>query len=151
MSARERSTNAEILGSRVSEAVSHTDAYSSSRRLGGHPRVVRCGWFWAWATVGAAGGLGAISLGPIALAPSFIAALAMSRSRNASRSAFGLIAGAGLLSLFVAFVQRDGPGTTCWHTALASGCDQHLNPVPWLVAGIVLVIGGVVAQARRMR
>ena len=135
----------------MSEAVLDTDAYSSSRRLGGHPRVVRCGWFWAWATVGAAGGLGAISLGPIALAPSFIAALAMSRSRSASRSAFGLIAGAGLLSLFVAFVQRDGPGTTCWHTALASGCDQHLNPVPWLVAGIVLVVGGVVAQARRMR
>jgi hypothetical protein len=147
----ERSANAEILGSRVAGAVSDADAYSSSRRLGGQPHVAQCGWFWAWAMVGAAAALGAVSLGPIALAPSFIAVLAMSRSRSASRSAFGLLAGAGLLSLFVAFVQRDGPGTTCRHTASASGCDQHLNPVPWLVAGIVLVAGGVVAQARRRR
>jgi hypothetical protein len=131
--------------------VSDANAYPSSRRSGRHPHVAQCGWFWAWATVGVAGALGAISLGPIALIPSVIAALAMSRSRNASRSALGLLAGAGLLSLYVAFVQRDGPGTTCWHTALASGCDQHLNPIPWLVAGIVLVIGGVIAQARRMR
>jgi hypothetical protein len=109
---------------------------------------VRCGWFWAWATVGAAGALGLISLGPIALGPAFIAGVAMSRSRTGSGSAFGLFAGAGLLSLFVAYVQRDGPGTTCWHTATASGCDQHLNPIPWLVIGIVLVVGAVIAQTR---
>jgi hypothetical protein len=131
--------------------VSDANAYSSSRRSGEHPHVVQCGWFWAWAAVGVAGALGAISLGPIALIPSVTAALAMSRSRSASRSALGLLAGAGLLSLFVAFVQRDGPGTTCWHTAMASGCDQHLNPVPWLVVGILLVGGGVLAQARRIR
>jgi hypothetical protein len=75
--------------------------------------------------------------------------LVMSRSRTAARSAPGLFAGAGLLSLFVAYVQRDGPGTTCWHTATASGCDQHLNPIPWLVVGIVLVLGAVIAQTRR--
>lgn len=73
----------------------------------------------------------------------------MSRSRTGSRSALGLVAGAGLLSLFVAYVQRDGPGTTCWHAATASGCDQHLNPIPWLVVGIVLVVGAVIAQSRR--
>jgi hypothetical protein len=90
------------------------------------------------------------SLGPIALVPAFIAGGVMSRSRTGSRSALGLLVGAGLLALFVAYVQRDGPGTTCWHTASASGCDQHLNPIPWLVAGIVLVIGGVIAQSRHM-
>jgi hypothetical protein len=72
----------------------------------------------------------------------------MARSRNAGQSLFGLLAGAGLLSLFVAYVQRDGPGTTCWHTATASGCDQHLNPIPWLVAGVLLVVGAVVGQMR---
>jgi hypothetical protein len=103
------------------------------------------------AAVGVGGALGVISLGPIALIPSIIAALAMSRSASASRSALGLLAGAGLLSLFVAFVQRNGPVTTCWHTAIGSGCDQHLNPIPWLVVAIVLVLGGVITQARRMR
>jgi len=51
--------------------------------------------------------------------------------------------------LYVAWVQRAGPGTTCWHTATASGCDQHLNPLPWLLAGIAMFVGGIVAYARR--
>ena len=99
--------------------------------------------------VGACGALGLISLGPIALGPALLGGVAMSRSRTGSQSAFGLFAGAGLLSLFVAYVQRDGPGTTCWRTATATGCDQHLNPVPWLIAGIVLVVGAVIAQTRQ--
>jgi predicted membrane channel-forming protein YqfA (hemolysin III family) len=30
-----------------------------------------------------------------------------------------------------------------WHTSTASGTDQYLDPLPWLVAGIVLVVLGV--------
>jgi hypothetical protein len=128
--------------------VSRTDAYSGIPASSRRPHLVRCGWFWAWAAVGVAGALGLISLGPIVLGPAIIAGGAMSRSRAGLRSAFGLLAGAGLLSLFVAYVQRDGPGTTCWHTATASGCDQHLNPVPWLVVGLLLVVCAVLAQTR---
>jgi len=107
---------------------------------------MRCGWFWAWAAVGAAGAAGLVSLGPIALVPATIAAAAMARSPSSLRSLFGLLAGAGLPCLFVAYVQRDGPGTTCWHTATASGCDQHLDPIPWLVAGGLLVAAAVFGQ-----
>jgi 4-amino-4-deoxy-L-arabinose transferase-like glycosyltransferase len=124
---------------------------NASSRLsvsGERPHLVQGMWFWAWAAVGVAGALGLVSLGPIALGPAFIAGVAMLRSRTGSRSARGLFVGAGLVSLFVAYVQRDGPGTTCWHTASATGCDQHLNPIPWLVVGIVLVVGGVVTQSR---
>jgi hypothetical protein len=64
------------------------------------------------------------------------------------RSAFGLLTGAGALLLLVAWLQRTGPGTTCWHTAAASGCDQHLNPLPWLLLGIALFVGGIAAHAR---
>lgn len=109
---------------------------------------MRCGWFWAWATAGAAGALGLISLGPIALGPAVITGVAMSRSQTGVRAAFGLFGGAGLVALFVAYVQRDGPGTTCWHMGTRTGCDQHLNPIPWLVVGIVLVVAAVIAQAR---
>jgi hypothetical protein len=116
----------------------------------GRSHWVRCTWFWAWALTGAAGAIGLISLGPIALVPAFIAGVVMSRSRTGSRPALGLPVGAGLLSLFIAYVQRDGPGTTCWHTASASGCDQHLNPSLWLIVGIVLVVGGLIAQSRHM-
>lgn len=54
------------------------------------------------------------------------------------RSAFGFVTGVGLLLLYVAWLQRAGPGTTCWQRGTASGCDQHLNPLPWLIAGLVL-------------
>jgi hypothetical protein len=125
--------------------VSKPAAYSSTQPS----HLARCGWFWAWAAVGGAGALGLISLAPIALIPATIAAAAMARSRNSGESLFGLLAGPGLLSLFVAYVQRDGPGTTCWHTATASGCDQHLNPIPWLVVGVLLVSGAVIGQMRQ--
>jgi hypothetical protein len=67
------------------------------------------------------------------------------------RSAFGLLSGAGFTLLYVAWVQRDGPGTTCWETANASGCDHHLNPLPWLVVGSLFVVAGVAAHAVRGR
>jgi hypothetical protein len=112
--------------------------------------LVGCGWFWAWALLGSAAALGVLSLGPILLAPAVVLAALMA-SRPAIRgSAFGLLSGAGALLLYVAWVQRAGPGTTCWSTQTASGCDEHLNPLPWLVLGIVLFIGGIAAHARRV-
>ena len=108
-----------------------------------------CGWFWAWALLGSATALAAISLGPILLAPVVVIAWLMASRSSIRRSAVGLLSGAGALLLYVAWVQRAGPGTTCWQTQTASGCDQHLNPWPWLIAGIGLFVGGIAAHARR--
>ena len=30
-----------------------------------------------------------------------------------------------------------------WHTGTASGSEQYLDPRPWLIVGIVLVVVGV--------
>jgi len=111
--------------------------------------LVGCGWFWAWALLGSAVTLGILSLGPILAAPLLVIGWLMASRPAIRRSAFGLLSGAGALLLYVAWVQRAGPGTTCWQTQTASGCDQHLNPLPWLVAGVVLFVGGVAAHARR--
>ena len=108
-----------------------------------------CGWFWAWALLGCAAALASISLGPILLAPVVVIGWLMASRPTIRRSAFGLLSGAGALLVYVAWVQRAGPGTTCWHTQTASGCDEHLNPLPWLLAGIVLFVGGIAAHARR--
>lgn len=108
-----------------------------------------CGWFWAWAVLGSAVALGALSLGPILAAPILVIGWVMASRPSIRRSAFGLLTGAGALLLYVAWVQRAGPGTTCWQTQTASGCDQHLNPLPWLLAGIVLFVGGIAAHMRR--
>jgi hypothetical protein len=107
------------------------------------------GWFLVWVLLGAALALGMVSLGPLLLIPVAALGFFLWSRPPASRSAFGLLTGAGLPLLYVAWVQRDGPGTTCWHTATGSGCDSHLNPLPWLVVGAALLVAGVVAQARR--
>jgi hypothetical protein len=107
------------------------------------------GWFFVWALLGSVVALGTVSLGPLLLLPTALLAVFLGRRPRARRSALGLLTGAGVLLLYVAWVQRDGPGTTCWHTATGSGCDQHLNPLPWLVLGLILVAAGFVAHARR--
>jgi hypothetical protein len=107
-------------------------------------------WFVVWVVLGIAGALGMISFGWLLLLPTVaLGALVWTRLPAARGSAPGLLTGAGVLLLYVAWVQRNGPGTTCWHTATAVGCDQHLNPLPWLVVGIALALGGFVIQARR--
>ena len=109
----------------------------------------RWGWFLVWALLGSAAALSTASLGPLLLLPVAVFGVFLSTRPGVRRSAFGLLTGAGALLLYVAWVQRDGPGTTCWHTATASGCDQHLNPLPWLIAGADLLVAGFVAHMRR--
>jgi hypothetical protein len=111
--------------------------------------VADCRWFWAWALLGCAAALGFVSLGVLVLAPVAVVGALMASKPAVRRSAFGLLTGVGVLLLYVAWVQRAGPGTTCWRTATASGCDQHLNPLPWLLAGLATFIAGIVGHARR--
>ena len=109
-----------------------------------------CGWFWAWALVGAATALLSISsLGPLLAAPVVLVAYLMTSRPGIRHSAFGVLSGAGALLLYIAWVQRAGPGTTCWQTQTGSGCDHNLNPLPWLLVGIVLFVGGIAAHSRR--
>src|SRR5213080_4931408 len=99
-----------------------------------------CRSFWAWALGGCAAALGFVSLGVLVLPAVAVAAGLMASRPAIRRSAFGFLSGIGVLLLYVAWAQRAGPGTTCWRTGSASGCDQHLNPLPWLLAGIALFV-----------
>jgi hypothetical protein len=112
--------------------------------------IIGWGWFCIWAAVGAAAALSVVALGPILLVAVIGLATLLGLRRPASwGSAFGFLTGAGAVLLYVAWVQRDGPGTTCWATATASGCDDHLNPLPWLAVGLVLFVAGIGLQLRR--
>ena len=108
-------------------------------------------WFLAWAAVGVGVALGITALGPLAALPTLLVAILLIVRHHADRSALGILVGMGLLSLYVAYVQRKGPGTVYWHTATASGADQYLDPRPWLVAGILLVAVGVATFLWRER
>jgi len=104
-------------------------------------------WFVTWVAVGALVALGLVSLGLLALVPALLIAFAILLTSSAARrSAWGLLSGAGLLSLVVAYIQREGPGTTCWRTATGGGCEEHLDPRPWLIVGLALFLFGVAAQ-----
>jgi hypothetical protein len=107
--------------------------------------------FCLWAIVGAAVALGAVSfIEPLLVLP-VILLVALIAFRVAILDVLpGLVSGAGLLSLFVAWVQRAGPSTTCWQSGTTSGCDEHLDPLPWLVVGLALVVGACVLQAWRI-
>jgi hypothetical protein len=112
--------------------------------------LIGCAWFWAWAFVGAAIALGMLSLGPLLVVPAVVAAWLLARKRPIN-GAFGVLSGAGIVLLVIAYIQRDGPGTTCWQTATAAACDQHLNPLPFLVAGLICFAAGIAGHAWRSR
>jgi hypothetical protein len=101
--------------------------------------------------VGIGFALGVSALGFIAVPLALAVTVLLVVFRHADRSALGILVGIGLLSLYVAYVQRKGPGTVYWHTSVASGADQYLDPRPWLFAGIVLVVVGVAAFLWRGR
>ena len=108
-------------------------------------------WFLAWAAVGVGVALGVSALGIFAVPLALLVAILLIVRHHADCSAFGILVGMGLLSLYVAYVQRKGPGTVYWHTATASGADQYLDPRPWLVAGLLLVAAGIFAFLWRLR
>ena len=125
----------------MSGAVGH-----STHRAEGFPNWA---WFGAWGAVGAAVSLGLVSLGPLTLVPASVLAAVMLSRDDGRHRVFGVLAGAGAVLLVVAWINRAGPATTCWHTASASGCDQHLDPIPWLVVGLVLLLAGIIGSMRR--
>ena len=108
-------------------------------------------WFLAWVGVGIGFALGVSVLGVFALPLALVATVLLIVFHHGDRSALGILVGVGALSLYVAYLQRKGPGTVYWHTRTASGSDQYLDPRPWLVVGIILVVVGVATFLWRER
>lgn len=118
-------------------------AIAESRKL----HLSGCAWFWAWALVGVGFAFSFVSFaGALTILPSAVVAFVLARRRPV-RGAFGLLTGAGVMLLVIAYLQRQGPGTTCTRTATSVTCDQHLNPLPWLALGLALFTAGLVGHA----
>lgn len=102
--------------------------------------------FVAWILVGAGYGfaaIGAASIGLFILPLPLIATAMLIRRPTTMRSVPGLLAGVGIVALFVAYTNRDGPGDVCASTSTGSSCGQQWNPWPWLIAGAVLIALGI--------
>jgi hypothetical protein len=109
--------------------------------------VTELAGFLLWAVIGAAVALGTVSvIGVFVLPLATITALLALRWRAGRRGLTGIISGLGAPLLYVAWLNRDGPGEVC--RTLASGgqsCTDEWSPWPWLVAGAFFVLAGVVA------
>ena len=93
---------------------------------------------------------------PLVLPLAGLIAWLLSRDHRRTQRAWGVLSGVGLVLLFVAYVQRHGPGEYCHPIGTSkfpgTECGDYMDPRPWLVAGIVLVLTGVVGfivQRRR--
>jgi hypothetical protein len=118
------------------------------------PTGQQLGWgrFAAWFLLGVGYSfavLGAMTVGVLILPVAMIGTLVV--RRRARGGAPGLLSGLGLPPLYVAFLNRDGPGSIC--TAFGTGgqrCTDETSPWPWFGLGVALLVAGVlVFRSRR--
>ena len=91
-------------------------------------------WFTAWLIIGAGYALsllGAASIGLLVLPLPVLATILLARRQHASSGLPGLISGLGIPLLYVAYLNRAGPGTIC--TTITGGgqeCAGEWSPWP---------------------
>jgi hypothetical protein len=113
----------------------------------------RWAWFAAWLIIGAGYALsllGAASIGLFVLPLPVLATILLARRQHAHGGLPGLISGLGIPLLYVAYLNRAGPGTIC--TTITGGgqdCTDEASPWPWLAAAVILLAIGVAAFIAR--
>jgi hypothetical protein len=118
-------------------------------------------WFLAWSAVGAAycfALLAVLSIGIFVLPIPVIATILLARSGEANRGATGILSGAALPLLWVAYLNRGGPGDVCTTTGQfaqggpgAQSCTQEVSPWPWFALGVAVLLSGVAIFTRQRR
>jgi hypothetical protein len=109
-------------------------------------------WFAVWSVIGAAYALavvGALTIGLFVLPVPVIATIVVSRHEAARVGLPGLVAGAALPLLYIAYLNRAGPGTVCTHSGGGEQCTDEFSPWPWIAIAVALVAGGALAFSRR--
>jgi hypothetical protein len=99
-------------------------------------------WFFAWFAAGALCALavlGALTIGIFVLPIAGALIVFLATRRGASVGIGGLISGLGLPVLYVAFLNRDGPGNICKISATSTSCTEEWSPWPWVLLGAALV------------
>ena len=94
--------------------------------------------------VGAAwsfGLLGALSFGIFLLPVTLMATWQLARRDQTVRHIAGVLSGVGAPLLYLAYLNRSGPGVVC----AGDRCEQQMTPWPWLWAGLSFVLAGIAA------
>jgi hypothetical protein len=128
-------------------------AESTARNSDNASRVRKWAWFAAWAGFGCLASLAATSFF-LALAPLLATAAIAVTPPAIRRNAFGILVGAAYIPLWVAWLNRQGPGIVRWHAVNSGGWQTESDPKPWLLAGLTMIAVAVAGQIlihRRLR
>jgi hypothetical protein len=103
-----------------------------------------CVWFGAGGLLSL---LAVLSIGPLLLVVTMAVGVPLAiRLGDRLVAAWpGLAVGAAAPLLWVAWLNRSGPGTVCHRTVTSVSCGDYWNPWPFVVVGLVLAGGGVLA------
>ena len=114
-------------------------------------------WFGAWVLVGGGYALALatlLSIGVFVLALTAAATALLASRRGSLVGLPGALSGPALPLLWIAYLNRGGPGTVCSGTPEGSSCTDEWSPWPFLGPGVLLLVAGVVlflVVRRRMR
>ncbi len=104
---------------------------------------------WApavWVVVGALVAFGVAGLATIGLfllvSASLLVAVALAVPALRRPSVPGLLVGLSTAPLYIAWLNRGGPGTVCTTTADATACTDQWSPWPFLAVGVLLAGAG---------
>ncbi len=108
-----------------------------------------------WASVGALGAFGIAGLATIGLflfaGAALVAGVALAVPALRPPSLPGLLVGLSTAPLYIAWLNRDGPGLVCTTTADSMSCSDQWSPWPFVAVGVLLAGAGLalLVAARR--
>jgi hypothetical protein len=108
--------------------------------------------FLAWCVIGAAlcfGVLSLLSVGAFVLLAALMVCGFLLWALELGWGMAGIISGAGLPLLYLAWLNRGGPGEVCTSTATSSECTDAWSPWPFVVVAVLLLVTGVVVFVRQ--
>ena len=111
-------------------------------------------WFTAWLLVGAGYAVslvGIASIGLFVLPLPVLATVLLVRRQPATSGLPGLVSGLGVPLLYVAYVNRAGPGTICARVPGGLVCNDDWCRGPGGAVGVFLFALGVVLLVRGLR
>lgn len=110
--------------------------------------------FLGWCVAGAGLCLGVVSIltiGPFVLLAALVLCASLLWRQGFGSSLTGLVSGAAVPLLYVAWLNRGGPGESCHGDDRALTCTDEWSPWPFVVVAAALFVSGIALFVRLRR